>query len=121
MEAAWVNILMLILILALIWVWKKFNSLWLTPKRLEKILREQGLRGSPYRFKVGDTKETLKMQMQAMSKPMNLFSNDIGPRVSPYDHYIVNKHGTFMSNVIFFHFILLQVVLLSFIVSIKIR
>ncbi|KAG5117627.1 hypothetical protein JHK84_043740 [Glycine max] len=93
MEAAWVNILMLILILALIWVWKKFNSLWLTPKRLEKILREQGLRGSPYRFKVGDTKETLKMQMQAMSKPMNLFSNDIGPRVSPYDHYIVNKHG----------------------------
>ncbi|KAG4947460.1 hypothetical protein JHK87_043467 [Glycine soja] len=28
-----------------------------------------------------------------MSKPMNLFSNDIGPRVSPYDHYIVNKHG----------------------------
>ncbi|XP_028202608.1 cytochrome P450 716A67-like isoform X1 [Glycine soja] len=93
MEAAWDNILMLILILALIWVWKKFNSLWLTPKRLEKILREQGLRGSPYRFKVGDTKETLKMQMQAMSKPMNLFSNDIGPRVSPYDHYIVNKHG----------------------------
>ncbi|RDY11762.1 11-oxo-beta-amyrin 30-oxidase, partial [Mucuna pruriens] len=92
MEAAWAIILILILILALIWAWKVLNWLWLRPKRLERLLREQGLHGNPYKLFVGDSKDFLKMRKEALSKPMNL-SDDIVPRVSAYFQHSVNKHG----------------------------
>ncbi|KAL5159730.1 Cytochrome P450 72A68 [Glycine soja] len=92
MEAAWATILTLILILALICAWKVLIWLWLRPKRLEKLLREQGLQGNPYTLFVGDSKEFLKMRKEALSKPMNL-SDDIIPRVSSYEQHSVNKHG----------------------------
>ncbi|XP_020233596.2 LOW QUALITY PROTEIN: cytochrome P450 716A67 [Cajanus cajan] len=91
MEAALVTIL--ILILVLICTWKVLNWLWLRPKRLERLLREQGLHGNPYKLLVGDMKEIAKMRSEALSKPINL-SHDIVPRVLPFDQYIVNKHGT---------------------------
>ncbi|KAK7335047.1 hypothetical protein VNO80_26817 [Phaseolus coccineus] len=74
MEAA---ILILILILVLIWAWRMLNWLWFTPKRLERLLREQGLEGNPYKFFVGDTNEIEKMKKEGFSKPMDLFSHDI--------------------------------------------
>ncbi|TKY49279.1 Secologanin synthase [Spatholobus suberectus] len=92
MEAAWATILTLILILVLIWAWKVLNLLWLRPKRLERLLREQGLQGNPYKLFIGDMKEFDKMRMEALSKPMNL-SHDIVPRVFPYVQQSVNKHG----------------------------
>jgi len=93
MEAAFAMILMLILILVLIWAWRILNWLWFTPKRLERLLREQGLQGNPYTFFVGDTNEFAKMRKEALSKPMNLFSHDIVSRVSSYIHHSVNTHG----------------------------
>ncbi|KAK7335056.1 hypothetical protein VNO80_26826 [Phaseolus coccineus] len=90
MEAA---ILILILILVLIWAWRMLNWLWFTPKRLERLLREQGLEGNPYKFFVGDTNEIEKMKKEGFSKPMDLFSHDIVPRVFPFFHHTINTHG----------------------------
>jgi len=42
MEAAWAITISLIVILVLTWAWKILNWLWFKPRRLEKLLREQG-------------------------------------------------------------------------------
>ncbi|KAK7335065.1 hypothetical protein VNO80_26836 [Phaseolus coccineus] len=93
MEAACTTILMLVLILVLIWAWMMLNWLWFTPKRLERLLREQGLQGNPYTLLVGDTNEFAKMRKEAFSKPMDLFSHDIVPRVYPFFRHSINTHG----------------------------
>ena len=95
MEAAWTTTLTLIVILLLIWAWKILNWLWFNPKRLEKLLREQGFQGNPYKLLVGDSKEFLKMRKEALSKPMDL-SDDIVPRVSSYINHSVKSHGMFV-------------------------
>ncbi|XP_061345035.1 cytochrome P450 72A68-like [Gastrolobium bilobum] len=93
-EVAWATTACMVVtvILTLIGVWKMLNRLWLRPKKLEMLLRKQGLRGSPYRFLVGDIKEMLKMGKEAQSKPMTL-SDDIVPRVVSFIHQKINKHG----------------------------
>ncbi|CAK8534865.1 unnamed protein product [Lathyrus sativus] len=78
--------------LALTWSWKILKRLWLKPKKLEKLLREQGLKGNSYRFLVGDIKDIVKMGKEGTSKPMNL-SDDIVPRVFSYFQQSVVKHG----------------------------
>ncbi|XP_058779451.1 cytochrome P450 72A68-like [Vicia villosa] len=78
--------------LALTWSWKILNWSWLKPKKLEKILREQGLKGNSYRFLVGDLKDIVKTRKEATSKPMNL-SDDIVPRVFSYFQQSAIKHG----------------------------
>ncbi|XP_061365533.1 cytochrome P450 72A68-like isoform X2 [Gastrolobium bilobum] len=80
------------MIVAIIWSWRVLNWLWLKPKRLERLLREQGLQGNPYKIMVGDLKDILKMQKEARSKTMNL-SDDIVPRVLSFVQHNVNKHG----------------------------
>ncbi|KAL2331244.1 hypothetical protein Fmac_018825 [Flemingia macrophylla] len=93
MEAACTTILTLILILALIiCAWKVLNWLWLRPKRLERLLREQGLQGNPYRLLYGDSKDFLRMRNEALSKPIN-FSHHIVPRVFAYFQHTINMHG----------------------------
>ncbi|XP_022631978.1 cytochrome P450 CYP72A219-like [Vigna radiata var. radiata] len=92
MEAAWATTLILIVILVLICAWRILNWLWFKPKRLEKLLREQGFQGNPYRLLFGDSKDLLKTRKKALSKPMNL-SDNIIPRVSSYTHHTVNTHG----------------------------
>lgn len=74
---------------------KLYQRLWLRPKKIEKQLKELGFRGNPYRFLHGDMKEYLAIAEEAHSKPIN-FSHDIGARVLPYEHHIVEKHGTFI-------------------------
>jgi len=85
-------VLFILMILSLIWAWKILNWLWLKPKKLEKFLREQGLKGNSYRLLVGDIRDLLKMRKEATSKPMNL-SDDIAPRVFSYFHHSVAKYG----------------------------
>ncbi|XP_024632155.1 cytochrome P450 72A68-like isoform X1 [Medicago truncatula] len=85
-------ILFTLMTLSLIWAWRILNWLWLKPKKLEKLLREQGLKGNSYRLLVGDMNDLLKMRKEATSKPMNL-SDDIVPRVYSFVHQSVTKHG----------------------------
>ncbi|CAI9089119.1 OLC1v1023628C1 [Oldenlandia corymbosa var. corymbosa] len=72
--------------------WKILNWVWFKPKKLEKCLKKQGLRGTGYKFLFGDVKEMLRMDAEAKGKPMN-FSNDIVPRVMPFIHKIINQYG----------------------------
>ncbi|KAI9083632.1 hypothetical protein K1719_034574 [Acacia pycnantha] len=79
--------------LVLIWAaWKLVNWLWLRPKKLERLLRQQGLQGTPYTLVAGDSTKMFSMRMQAKSKPMNL-SHDIIPRASSFFNHLVNQYG----------------------------
>ncbi|KAK7244045.1 hypothetical protein RIF29_38863 [Crotalaria pallida] len=89
MEAATIGI---VVIVAVIWGWRMLNWLWLGPKKLERLLREQGLQGNPYRILVGDLKELLKSKMETESQAMDL-SDDIVPYVYSYRQESVNTHG----------------------------
>ncbi|AET00725.1 putative 11-oxo-beta-amyrin 30-oxidase [Medicago truncatula] len=86
------SIIPIIVTVGLIWAWRILNWLWLRPKKLEKLLREQGLQGNPYRILYGDIKDLLKMEKEARSKSMNL-TDDIMPRVIPYIQHNVKIHG----------------------------
>ncbi|KAJ4806647.1 Cytochrome P450 [Rhynchospora pubera] len=69
----------------LLFLWGLSRALewaWLRPKRLERALRKQGLRGTMYRPLAGDLKENARLNREARAKPM-AFSHDIVPRVAP--------------------------------------
>ncbi|PWA13743.1 cytochrome P450 mono-oxygenase [Artemisia annua] len=72
--------------------WKLLDWAWLMPKRLEKLLREQGYKGNSYKPITGDIMELAKMVKEARAKPMSI-SHDIGPHVLPYEHHIFSKYG----------------------------
>lgn len=83
--------------LVLLWTWKLLNWLWLRPKRIEKVLREQGLQGNPYKILVGDTREMIKMMMENAKSP--IFTNslsddkDVTPHIFTFIHHIYQKFG----------------------------
>uniref|UniRef100_A0AAT9US45 Secologanin synthase n=1 Tax=Mitragyna speciosa TaxID=170351 RepID=A0AAT9US45_9GENT len=74
------------------WAWRVLNWAWFTPKRIEKRLRQQGFRGNPYRFLVGDVKESAMMLQEAMSNPIPL-NNDIVPRIMPHIDKTIKTYG----------------------------
>ena len=69
------------------------NWVWFKPRKMEKLLRKQGLKGSSYRFLFGDLKDRVKMLKEAKSKPINL-TDDIVPRILPFDHKNITTYGT---------------------------
>ncbi|KAI3778602.1 hypothetical protein L2E82_07982 [Cichorium intybus] len=72
--------------------WRILDRLWFKPKKIEKFLRAQGLKGNSYRFIFGDLKEMAKMTRKANSKPIDL-KDDIIPRVLPFVHKSVAAYG----------------------------
>ncbi|XP_076960111.1 cytochrome P450 CYP72A219-like [Bidens hawaiensis] len=72
--------------------WKILNWAWLNPKKLEKLLKEQGYKGNSYRLLKGDLIELATMVKEARSKPIPI-THDITSHVLPYDGYIFNKYG----------------------------
>ncbi|KAI3515637.1 hypothetical protein L1887_14538 [Cichorium endivia] len=73
-------------------VWRLSNSLWFEPKKKEKLLRDQGVNGSSYKFMFGDLKELVQMTSEAKLKPMSL-THDIVPRVSPFFYKSLSTYG----------------------------
>ncbi|XP_076917956.1 cytochrome P450 CYP72A219-like [Bidens hawaiensis] len=77
------------------------NLMWFKPKKMEKLLREQGLNGNSYKFLFGDLKEMVQLLVEAKAKPIGI-TNDIVPRVLPFVHKAVATHGkvcfTWMGN-----------------------
>ena len=82
--------------LLVVWAyaWRFYNWVWLTPKNTEKFLRDQGLKGTSYKFLYGDVKEIVKMITEASLKPINL-TDDILPRVLSFAHNAVTTHGIY--------------------------
>jgi hypothetical protein len=72
---------------------KAFYSIWWKPKLLERRLKRQGIRGTPYRPLIGDMKEFVSQIKEAWSKPMSL-NHQIVPRVDPFTLNTVQKYGT---------------------------
>ncbi|KAM7503190.1 hypothetical protein LguiB_002094 [Lonicera macranthoides] len=72
--------------------WRVLNWVWLRPRKVEKYLREQGLKGTSYRLLFGDLKEMSLMRKEAKTKPINL-SDDVAPRVMPFIHKAFTNHG----------------------------
>ncbi|KAL6198996.1 hypothetical protein ACLB2K_028784 [Fragaria x ananassa] len=82
--ATWAAVSLVLVSLVARWVWGILDWLWFKPKKLERLLREEGLKGNTYRFMYGDLKENANLLEQASSKPMNLStSHDIAPRLIP--------------------------------------
>lgn len=85
-----VSVLMTVIVILL--TWRILDSLWFKPKKIEKFLRAQGLKGNSYRFMFGDSKEIAQMTREAKSKPIHL-KDDIAPRVLPFVHKSVADYG----------------------------
>ncbi|XP_010275170.1 PREDICTED: cytochrome P450 CYP72A219-like [Nelumbo nucifera] len=79
-------------VLILSWIWSVVYSIWWKPMKLERNLREQGLKGPPHRLLSGNLKDELRMRKEAWSRPMNL-SHNIVPRVVPFTHQTIKTYG----------------------------
>lgn len=58
-------------------------KLWWIPFRIQRALESQGIKGPPYKFMHGNTKEIIQMKDQISKTPMDL-SHDIFPRSQPH-------------------------------------
>ncbi|KAK9089189.1 hypothetical protein Scep_028271 [Stephania cephalantha] len=74
------------------WVAKVLIWLWWKPKKLEKLLREQGFNGTSHMFLFRELRRLVSMTEKAQSKPINL-SHNIVPRVLPFMHETIRTHG----------------------------
>jgi len=75
--------------------WHLFNNFWLKPKRLEKLLKAQGLQGEPYNLSVLKDKSKqnymLKLQQEDKSKSIGLIKEAAPSIFSPL-HQTANKY-----------------------------
>ncbi|KAK4342113.1 hypothetical protein RND71_037929 [Anisodus tanguticus] len=76
----------------LVCLWRVLNWVWFTPKKLEKLLREQGVKGNSYRILYGDTKDLSAMIKEATSKPLSLSDDDVAPRMMPFFLETIKKY-----------------------------
>ncbi|KAM7268058.1 hypothetical protein ACFE04_010224 [Oxalis oulophora] len=63
-----------------------------TVSAVEKEYRHEGLRGNRYRLFSGDNKESVRLSIDAISRPID-FTNDIDPRVIPFFHKQLQTYG----------------------------
>ncbi|KAK9071514.1 hypothetical protein SSX86_010083 [Deinandra increscens subsp. villosa] len=74
--------------------WKMVNMVWLRPKKLEKILMNQGFNGNKYKLVSGDMKESSKMFQQSKSKRIGIDDGEeVLSHVVPFHHHSLQKHG----------------------------
>ena len=83
------------LLLILYFVMRILYKLWLKPIHLERILRQQGIRGTPYKLFHGDMGELRRSTVEALSQPMSL-NHRVVPRVAPFYYDMVQKYGNNM-------------------------
>lgn len=84
--------------LVALWLaWQVLEWGWLSPRRLGRALRAEGLRGTSYRFPAGDAKVEERLLAAARAKPMPSLSHAISARVDPLVHNAIHEHGTLAS------------------------
>ncbi|KAL3332796.1 hypothetical protein AABB24_033055, partial [Solanum stoloniferum] len=85
--------LFLLSITFVIYAWRLLDWAWFRPRKLEKCLRKQGLKGNSYKLIYGDIKELSKSIEDAKSKPLNVSDDDLTPRILPYFVQTIKKYG----------------------------
>lgn len=90
--------------ISMFFVWRLSNWLWFEPKKKEKLLRDQGFKGSSYKFMYGDLKDLVHMTSEAKLKPMSV-THDITPRVSPFMHKSFSTYGIYSIHNLYYWFI----------------
>ena len=66
---------------------------WWRPRRLERALRSQGLRGTAYRSLAGDAPLLERLNKEARSQSLPLGCHDVVPRAMPLFHHAMKEHG----------------------------
>ncbi|XP_020098246.1 cytochrome P450 72A11-like [Ananas comosus] len=69
------------------------NWAWLRPRRLDRALRAQGLRGTTYRFVYGDAARMEQLRKEREAKPLPDLTHDIIPRIAPLFQEAMREHG----------------------------
>ncbi|PWA64324.1 cytochrome P450 [Artemisia annua] len=72
--------------------WSLLKWVWMQPRKLERHLRLQGIKGTSYKFLFGDTKEMRQMVKEANQKPINIH-DDIIPRLMPFVYKATKTYG----------------------------
>ena len=68
---------------------------WWRPRRLERALHSQGLRGTAYRSLAGDAPLLERLNKEARSQSLPLGCHDVVPRAMPLFHHAMKEHGAF--------------------------
>ncbi|KAK9141636.1 hypothetical protein Syun_011036 [Stephania yunnanensis] len=79
-------------LVALVLMFKVLQLLWWRPRMIEKHFSEQGIKGPPYRFFIGNVKELMSLMLKASSSPMSP-SHNIVPRVLSFYHHWKKIYG----------------------------
>ncbi|WVZ03776.1 hypothetical protein V8G54_024582 [Vigna mungo] len=74
-----------------LWALKIVNTLWFRPKRFEKLLRAQGLRGDPYSLFTSNQNQAPQNKHNSQSF---VVSDDVAPRLSLPTYNTVAKYGS---------------------------
>ncbi|XP_055809865.1 cytochrome P450 CYP749A22-like [Solanum dulcamara] len=78
----------------LLWTLIKFlHSVWWMPLQTQNKMSSQGVKGPPYSFPHGNTKDISLMRSQTMDKPMVDISHDIFPRIQPHVYTWTRMYG----------------------------
>ncbi|KAL7110412.1 hypothetical protein ACP275_05G024500 [Erythranthe tilingii] len=70
------------------------NKIWWNPIRLQTTMSSRGVKGPPYKFPHGNTKEISNMRIQSMSKPIDIFPHEIFPMIQPHVYAWTKAYGT---------------------------
>ncbi|KAI3954484.1 hypothetical protein MKW92_053469 [Papaver armeniacum] len=72
---------------------KFLHKVWWNPIQITKIFSAQGIKGPPYKFLHGNTKEIYKTLYETRSKPMKDLSHQIFPYLQPFQHSCIKDYG----------------------------
>jgi hypothetical protein len=91
-------------------VWVAVTKHWWMPRRLRRIMEQQGWKGPPFRFLVGSVPEVLEFLNEQVSRLLAIRDFDTLPRISPQYALFSRKYGTFsIQNRLYSHTILQQI------------
>lgn len=57
------------------------------------MMKSQGIKGPPYNFLHGNTKEISNMRKESLAKPMDSLSHNMLPRILPHVYQWVHIYG----------------------------
>lgn len=75
------------------------HKLWWTPKRIQKGMASQGIKGPPYKLIHGNTKQVTKMINEVTSRPKK-FSHDTFSVAQPHIHTWIKLYGNQQSGLV---------------------